>query len=405
MRRLLLLFCALAPSALAHRGEPLAPHDLWSAWSLDPGIIISLAISAWLYARGVASPARGLRRWEISAFACGWLALLIALVSPLHPLGEALFSAHMAQHELIMVVAAPLLVLGRPLVAFLWGMPVSWRRALGQSVKAPAVQRVWRALTRPLVAWSISAVVLWVWHAPALFQAALRSDAVHTLQHISFLGSSLLFWWALMRSMSCGGAVVHVFTTAVHTSVLGALLTFAPSIWYPAYAATAGTWGLTPLEDQQLAGLIMWVPPSVAYIAAGLALFALWLRQSDLRAVIASTVIALMLFGCSAQRHVEKAAAVISGGNPHRGRDVIQYYGCPACHTIRGVPNAHGLVGPPLTGFASRVYIAGMLPNTTGNLIRWIQNPKRINERTAMPNMNVTAADARDIAGYLYTLK
>jgi putative membrane protein len=400
----------LARPLAAHSGEPLAPHDLWTAWIFEPGILIGLAVSAWLYFRGARG--RGRRTWETACFAGGWLTLSVALVSPIHPMGGVLFSAHMIQHELLMLIAAPLLVLSRPLVPFLWGLPLSWRREAGRWSKSTWVQRPWHVATKPLVAWSVHALALWIWHAPPLFQATLESDFIHALQHASFLSSALLFWWAVIHGhegrMGYGVATFYVFTTAVHSSILGALLTFAPSVWYPAYTRTTAAWGLTPLEDQQIGGLIMWVPAGVVYLLAGLALFGAWLRQSEtklLRSANFVVVLAALVALSSCSGGLERAAAEITGGNPGRGRDAIGRYGCPACHTIPGVSGAYGLVGPPLSGVASRVYIAGMLSNTPENLIRWIQNPKKVNEHTAMPNMGVTPSDAQDIAGYLYTLK
>jgi putative membrane protein len=142
-------------------------------------------------------------------------------------------------------------------------------------------------LTNPLAAWAIHAAALWVWHAPQLFEATLRRDLVHTLQHVCFLGSALLFWWALIHGpqglMGYGTAVLYVFTTSVHSGVLGALITFARTVWYPAYTQTTASWGLTALEDQQLGGLIMWVPAGLVYIVAGLALCAGWMRESERR--------------------------------------------------------------------------------------------------------------------------
>jgi putative membrane protein len=164
---------------------------------------------------------------------------------------------------------------------------MQWRRRLGRLERSERVQAVWHALTGPLQAWSIHAAVLWVWHAPGFFQATLESEFVHTLQHLSFLLSALLFWWALIHGHTgrreFGAAVLYLFTTAVHTSILGALLTFSSTLWYPAYLGTTGAWGLAPLEDQQLGGLIMWVPAGLVYIVAGLALFAGWLRESERR--------------------------------------------------------------------------------------------------------------------------
>ena len=113
--------------------------------------------------------------------------------------------------------------------------------------------------------------------------------------------------------------------------------------------------------------------------------------------------VAIGLSACS--RDVTREAAELTGGDPARGQVAIRHYGCPSCHTIPGVPGAYGLVGPPLGGIANRVYIAGMLPNTPDNMIRWIQAPQQVHEHTAMPNMGITESEARDIAGYLYTLR
>jgi Predicted membrane protein len=287
-----------ASAAYAHEGGPLAPHDLWRAWSLDPGIILPLALAGWLYASGTralwrqAGAGHGIRRWQAAAFAAGWITLAVALVSPLHALGETLFSAHMAQHELLMVVAAPLVVLGRPVLAFLWGLPMAWRRTAGRWAAVPPLQAAWGVLTLPSIAWLVHAVAIWAWHAPRLYDAALTSDLVHALQHASFLGSALLFWWALIHGrhgrLRYGASVLYVFTTAVHTTALGAVLALASRPLYPGYTAT-GVWGLTPLEDQQLAGLIMWVPAAVAYLIAALALMTAWLQESERRAVRSET--------------------------------------------------------------------------------------------------------------------
>ncbi len=255
---------------------------LQAEWGLDPGIVIPLLLTAVLYARGTAT-APGVSQSRKACFWAGWFLLCIALVSPLHSLGEELFSAHMVQHELLMVVAAPLLVLARPL-ELLWGLPLAWRRAFGQFSKVKAVHGSWRFFTRPMTAWWVHAAALWLWHIPRLFEAAVENDWIHSVQHLSFLGSALLFWWSLFYahgSIRYGASVLYLFTTAVHTSILGALLTFASTIWYPHYLVAAPFPGLTPLEDQQAGGLIMWIPSGVVYIIGGLALFREWLRESD----------------------------------------------------------------------------------------------------------------------------
>jgi putative membrane protein len=409
--------------ALAHTGQALAPHDLWSAWSWEPAVLIGLVLSAWLYTQGVArlwskGIGVGIKRWEAASFAAGWLVLVIALVSPLHALGGVLFSAHMAQHELLIAVCAPLLVLGRPLIPFLWALPQEWRRETGEWSKKPVIARPWRVLTLPSVAFSLHAIALWTWHLPGPYQSTLHSELMHTLQHCSFLFSALLFWWTIFKvrgsDMGYGSAVFYLFGTGLQTGALGALLTFAPSLWYPAYAATTGPWGLAPLEDQQLGGLIMWIPGSVPYLIAGLVVFARWLRESEkgsarhTSAMAAARIAALVvvLFGISAcDRASGDDRYQLAAANPDRGRAAIRRYGCGSCHDIPGVVGAHGMVGPPLGTVAKRVYIAGVLPNEPDNLVRWIENPQGVDPKTAMPNMGVTTRDARDIASYLYTLR
>jgi cytochrome c oxidase assembly factor CtaG len=260
---------------------------------VDPLVWIGLFASAWLYARGLeriwrrAGVGRGVRRWQAGCFAAGWATLAVAMVTPIHPLGEVLFSVHMVQHELLMALAAPLLVLGRPLIPMLWAVPIGWRRGLGRWARGGAVQGGWKAVTGPFAAFLLHGAAVWLGHLPAAYESSLRSDVLHTLQHASFLGTGLLFWWAVVHGregrMGYGASVFYIFATAMHTSALGALLTFSGAAWYPAYAGPAAAWGLTPLEDQQLAGLIMWVPAGISYLVAALALMAAWMRESERR--------------------------------------------------------------------------------------------------------------------------
>jgi cytochrome c oxidase assembly factor CtaG len=209
------------------------------------------------------------------------------LALPLHAWGRLRFAPHMLEHELLTVVAAPLLAAGRPGVPYLLALPLRWRRRLGVWLVDAGALRIWRRLVHPAVAWALHGAALWLWHAPPLFEAALRSEAIHYLQHLTLLGTALLFWASLLPRRADMRvrviAVFSLFTTTLHSTLLGALLTLSPTIWYASYAGAAPPGGLSALEDQQLAGLIMWVPFGVVFLIAGLALFAAWVGESGRR--------------------------------------------------------------------------------------------------------------------------
>ena len=277
-------------------------YDLAAAslghWSREPITIALLLASATLYVAGVralwrrAGTGQGIRRWEVASFAAGTASMAIALLSPLAWLSEALFSAHMTQHEVLMLVSAPLVVFGRPALACLWALAPSAREAVGRWTRRTTVAASWHALTGPTAAFAFHALALWIWHVPALYGAALESEAIHGLQHFSFFATAALFWWGMIHGrygrLGFGAAVFYVFLTALHSSILGALLTVAPSVWYPAYVPRAAAWQLDALADQQLAGLLMWVPSGLVFIAFGLALLAAWLGESERRARLGS---------------------------------------------------------------------------------------------------------------------
>jgi cytochrome c oxidase assembly factor CtaG len=268
---------------------PSSAQSLWSEpWSFEPTIVFPLVLLLLVYLIGAyrRGPGRMLR-WRHLSFLSGWLTLTFALVSPIHELGEQLFSAHMLQHEIMILVSAPLISASHPAATCLWAFSPRHRSNMGGWVHSVEGMQWIRFLTRPLVAWSLEAVVLWAWHIPALYQATLSSDWIHAAQHLSFFLTAVLYWSALYgvgRSvLGYGAATLYTFGTAVHCSALGALLTFSTVLWYPVYAMTTGRWGLTPLEDQQLGGVIMWVPSGVVFIIIGLALFARWLAESERR--------------------------------------------------------------------------------------------------------------------------
>ncbi len=221
---------------------------------------------------------RRLTDWRgIACFVTGMLALLGAFSPPLEEAADRLFSVHMIQHEMIMVVAAPLLIASGSLPVLLWSLPHRGRLTVRNVMRASRAREAWAFLTAPLNASVLHGLAIWLWHAPRLFDAALNHEAIHVVQHVSFFATGLLFWSSVFyprRRDLRGQAVLSLFATAVHTGVLGALLTFSRVVWYAPYGSGA-------IEDQQLAGLIMWIPASVAYLVASLLVARRWLTESE----------------------------------------------------------------------------------------------------------------------------
>jgi putative membrane protein len=284
MRRLVLAVgvAMIAFPAFAHGTGP--PHTE-PAWSFAPSIIAPLALAAALYGVGFvrlrarSGPGRSERDRLAGLFVLGWFCLAGAVVSPLHELGERSFTAHMIEHELLMLVAAPLLVLSRPLSTMIWALPAGGRRALGAAATSRGLRGLWRNLTTPWTATTLQAAALWLWHLPVLFDRALDSDGWHIAQHLSFLICALLFWTAMLPRQrqigALGAPVLCLFTTSVVSGALGALMAFSASPWYARYAQMGmAPFGLSAVEDQQLAGLLMWVPGGLAHVGAALALIA-----------------------------------------------------------------------------------------------------------------------------------
>ena len=283
-----------APFAGAHAPRLASPAPA-IGWSFEPWVLCCLLASLLIYVAGLrrlwrqAGVGRGIGIGRAAAFGGGWLALVLALVSPLDALGGLLFSAHMVQHEVLMILAAPLLVMGRPLAVWTWGLPRDWRTHAGRLARHRAVAGTWDVLTHAPAAWALHGLALWAWHLPPCFEAALRSPAVHSLQHASFFATALLFWWPPLGGASRAGhgsAMLYLFTTMVHTGALGALLTFSTVPWYPAYAATTPALGFDLLEDQRLGGLVMWVPAGLAYLVVALAAAARLLQEEPASAAL-----------------------------------------------------------------------------------------------------------------------
>jgi putative membrane protein len=204
-------------------------------------------------------------------------------------MSQALFSAHMTQHLILILIAAPLLVASDFPMAFFWAMPRSWAHRFGRAIhRSEILKQVWRAISNPVSAWFLSTIALWIWHAPKLYQAALENEAIHAVEHLTFLVTAMLFWWVLFKHshqkhVHYGMAILYLFFTAIQSSILSALMTFSSQPWYPYYNDLVKPWGLTPLQDQQLAGLIMWLPGGAVYTLLTIGYFEAWFRALEKR--------------------------------------------------------------------------------------------------------------------------
>jgi cytochrome c oxidase assembly factor CtaG len=288
-RALATLVLSVPGLAFAHGGDAQAGAP---GWTFDAWVVVPLLLSLAWYGAGWwqlrrRSAATATHRPGAWYFLAGWCVLAGALVTPLHAAGERSFAAHMLEHELLMLAAAPLLVLSRPLGVALWAWPPSIRAgfvAFGRGIGG-----AWRLLTAPVVATALQAVALWLWHAPRLFDLALAHDGWHVVQHLAFFLTALLFWWAMLcgrGQQRLGIAIGCLFFTSIVSGALGALMAFSSSPWYAGYAASGlDAFGLTPAEDQQLAGLLMWVPGGLVHAGAGLALLARRLGDGTRRRV------------------------------------------------------------------------------------------------------------------------
>lgn len=278
----------MAMPVLAHTGNAVAPHDVWGAWTLDPSLLLLLAATVAVYAHTVRDLWRsggrgaGIAERRVGLFAAGIVTVIVALVSPLDAMSESLFAAHMVQHLLLALVAAPLLLLGRVHLALLPVLPVSWRRR--------GARRLARWLRRQPAVAVVLAVglhlgTLLAWHVPALYDAAVRVPWLHVTEHASLLVSGLAFWTVMgaARSRPVAVAGLAAFVSSVVSVLLAAAMTAATSPWYDSHLATAPLWGLDPLADQHLAAAIMWIPGGMVYLGAAAASVFRWVRADEQR--------------------------------------------------------------------------------------------------------------------------
>jgi putative membrane protein len=292
---LTVLFVSTRP-VFAHPIDPLAAGDPWQQWNWNPSILLGLGLFAILYARGLQkikdrhAKLLKIHRWRAAAFMVSLTATFIALISPLDAWASLRFSAHMIQHILLMHIAGLFMVLSYPLPALLLGLPGSSGSRAGRwwAANKLGLRSIWGFISHPAAVWIIYILTVWGWHLPGPYTAAILNDWIHFLEHISFLFVASLFWWTVIhyfgRSVVKRGAgVLYLFSMAVASGVLGALLTFSNQAWYPIYEETASVLGISAVDDQNLAGLIMWVPEGIIFTTAALILMKTWLEGMERR--------------------------------------------------------------------------------------------------------------------------
>lgn len=264
------------------------------AWDFVPGVVVCLGLVALIYAAGACRLHRERRKrkgWRLQAvaFGSGIGVLSIALLSPLDAWAGWLFAAHMTQHLILMMIAPPLLILGRPIAVGLWALPRGARAAVGARWRNDAVGRPSIDLLQsPLVAWVLATAALWFWHLPKPYTVAFEEGWPHTLEHLSFFFGGILFWRVVIehpqsRRLSLGATMLFVATFAMQNGMLGALLVFAPRVLYAVHAVAPPWSPFTPLEDQQLAGVLMWFVTGAVDLGAMGLLFVVWLASSERR--------------------------------------------------------------------------------------------------------------------------
>jgi cytochrome c oxidase assembly factor CtaG/cytochrome c551/c552 len=402
-------------SATGASAHDVGEHSQTAAATIRSLEIALISLSCFAYAAGVLRIRREIgshqvvRNWQVLSFAAA-IGLFIFILSPqVDEVTDALFSAHMGQHLVLMLVIPPLLVWSRPVLVMLWALPRGWRKGFATSRTAQWIRwTIWH-LMHPLCVAVLFLGTFSFWHLPRPYAWSLENEWVHTFEHLSFVVTALMFWTLVIepsgrRRMSFIPTMLYVSAIAVLSGLPGALMILSPVVLFKAHGNAALQWGLTPLEDQQIAGLIMWVPAGIFFLIPIAWLFVKSLQDAERRQAIAHTTAALLFFAMSSAVLLCASPASAAQDDVATGKALIGQYGCGTCHTIPGIDNANGRVGPPLSGIADRLFIAGRLQNNVDNLVKWITNPQSVSPGTAMPNMGISRDDAAKIAHYLETL-
>lgn len=282
----------LPARVLAHGAEAPTPSfpSVLLEWRFDPTAIVPLVLVAALYAWAVrrvdaAHPGNRHPAHRTWLFMAGLVAIAVALTSPIEAYEGLLFSVHMIQHMLLELVAAPLLLAGAPITLALRVSSPRVRRGL----LAVLQSRVVHVISFPVIAWVLFAAVNWGWHFSTLYDQALEDELLHYFQHATFLGAALLFWWPAIGADPSPWRLPHpmrlfyLFLAMPQNSFLGVALLQTSTVLYPHYVTNGRTWGPSPLEDQHLGGVLMWVMGDMAFLAGMAVVVALWVRHEERR--------------------------------------------------------------------------------------------------------------------------
>jgi cytochrome c oxidase assembly factor CtaG len=258
--------------------NPDSAAAMLSSWEFDPLIAAVLLLAGGIYLRGwLILRSRGARHYTARRLACygfGLAALYVALQSPLDVFAKFSLQVHMVQHLFLIIVVPPLILWSAPVLPWLVGLPPWLLDWLGPFARWRLLQALIRRMVHPVTSWLVLVVVLWLWHWPAMYQLALENPAWHQWEHASLLVASMLFWWPVMQpypsrtAVSKWWLIPYLFLAGVQGTVLAGLITFSDRVLYANYAVVPNPWGLTALQDQQLAGALMWVPMSLALLIA-----------------------------------------------------------------------------------------------------------------------------------------
>ncbi|MDA1061434.1 MAG: cytochrome c oxidase assembly protein [Chloroflexi bacterium] len=284
----------LAQASIAAHDGVHEGQSVWERWNVDPELLIPVLLFTGLYLRGVwvwRQRSREHARWRTASYLAGMAILVLAIESPLDALAEHHFTVHMIQHELLMMFVAPLILLGAPTTPVLRGMPRGLRRRLVRPLASnTAVYGVYRFVTHPLVGLAAFTAILWAWHVgPGWYDAAIEHELLHKLQHISFTLGAVLLWWnvidpkPLRSRMSYVTRMGFLVVASTPKSFLGALIVFANEPLYDFYSGVEPILALTPLEDQELGGTLMWVPSQMMFLVAVALVFAVWAHKAEQR--------------------------------------------------------------------------------------------------------------------------